>query len=437
MQHHAEPTRRRSETRRYRNVLFACQGMVALLLAGLFLPAAGMIATVSIAGTGLILMGVQHFLSRQLGAKSAELIGRQEALLAEAEASRQRTEELFAMTDILQSAEGHGDAGAVLKATSLRLLPHEAGALYVFNNSRDRLDLTVSWAPHCEFDPPEALVPDNCWALKRGKMHINNPSAGTLCCSHHLGSKATLEVPMIARGTVYGLLMVASNAEDPAANVKEVARISRALADTMSLALSNIALREKLRTQSLRDPLTGLYNRRYMEDALDRYLSMAERNNDPTSLIMIDLDHFKKLNDEHGHAKGDAVLRDAAVQLVGALRPADVVARYGGEELLVILPACPLEDAVLKAEILRSRIESLSEMHGCTISASFGVACVPQTSGKADLIPMADAALYQAKSAGRNCVRAAEARGPRGGGGGESIGPRLVAETAMGSARDF
>jgi diguanylate cyclase len=142
---------------------------------------------------------------------------------------------------------------------------------------------------------------------------------------------------------------------------------------------------------------------------------------------MIDLDHFKKLNDEHGHAKGDAVLRDAAVQLVGALRPADVVARYGGEELLVILPACPLGDAVLKAELLRGRIESLSEMHGCKVSASFGVASVPQTSGKADLIPMADAALYQAKAAGRNCVRAAEERTPRGDGGGEGSVPRLVA----------
>jgi diguanylate cyclase (GGDEF)-like protein len=154
---------------------------------------------------------------------------------------------------------------------------------------------------------------------------------------------------------------------------------------------------------------------------------MAERGGDATSVIMIDFDHFKKLNDEHGHAKGDAVLRDAAVQLVGALRPADVVARYGGEELLVILPACPIEDAVLKAEVLRSRIESLSEMHGCAVSASFGVACVPETSGKADLIPMADGALYEAKQAGRNCVRAAEPRSPRGGGGGESSGPRLVA----------
>ena len=189
----------------------------------------------------------------------------------------------------------------------------------------------------------------------------------------------------------------------------------------MSLALSNIALREKLRTQSLRDPLTGLYNRRYMEDALERYLSMAERTGDATSVIMIDLDRFKTLNDEHGHATGDAVLRDVAAQLVGALRPADVVSRYGGEELLVILPACPMEDALLRAEVLRSRIESLSETHGAAVSASFGVACVPTTSSKADVIAMADAALYAAKQAGRNCVRAAEPRTPA-----DSSRPRLA-----------
>jgi diguanylate cyclase (GGDEF)-like protein len=334
------------------------------------------------------------------------------------------------MTDILQSAETHADAGEVLRSASLRLLPKESGALYVFNNSRDRLDLAVSWSPLREFDPPETLVPDNCWALKRGKLHVNDPSAATLCCKHHSGTLATLEIPMVARGTVYGLLMLAADDEGRAARVREVARVARALADTMSLALSNIALREKLRTQSLRDPLTGLYNRRYMEDALDRYLSMAERSGEPTTVIMIDLDHFKKLNDEHGHAKGDAVLRDAAAQLVGALRPADVVSRYGGEELLVILPACPIEDALLKAEVLRSRIESLSEIHGAAVSASFGVASVPQTSlGKSDLIPMADAALYQAKQAGRNCVRTAELRAPKRVGA-EDGGPWLAAARA-------
>jgi diguanylate cyclase (GGDEF)-like protein len=407
---------------------------VAILVTAVLLAWPGPAAAAGIAGTALVLMGLQHAISRRLGNKSVDLIRKHEALLLEAETSRHRTEQLFEMTDMLQSAEDHADAGAVLRATTLRLLPEFSGALYVFNNSRDRLDLAVSWSAagsgQTEFRPAENLVPDNCWTLKRGKPHVNDPQSGTLCCMHHAGEAATLELPMVARGTVYGLLMLAT--PEGAAKLKGIARVGRALADSMSLALSNIALREKLRTQSLRDPLTGLYNRRYMEDALERYLSMAQRNKDSTSAIMIDLDNFKALNDTHGHAKGDAVLRDVAAQLVGALRPADVVSRYGGEELLVILPSCPLADAVLKAELLRGRIDSLSETHGLPISASFGVASVPETStGRDDLIPMADGALYAAKQAGRNCVRAAEpramksdrARSDRDGG---EMGPRLA-----------
>jgi diguanylate cyclase (GGDEF)-like protein len=406
-----------------RRVLYWSQGAMALsLVAILALPG---IEAAMVAAGGLALMAVQHFLWAHLRNRSIDLIHRHEALLVEAESSRHRVEELFEMTDMLQSAADQEDAGAVLKATSQRLLPEYSGALYVFNNSRDRLDLASSWSPFPEFVPGEILAPDNCWALKRGKPHVNDPRSKTLCCRHHASEAATMEFPMVARGTVYGLLMIATSRGT--AELKSVARVGRALADSMSLALSNIDLHEKLRAQSLRDPLTGLYNRRYMEDALEHYLSMAERGGECTSVIMVDLDNFKALNDEHGHAKGDAVLRDVASQLVGASRPADVVSRYGGEELLLILPTCSLNDAVLKAELLRTRIEALSEVQGVPVSASFGVACVPQTSGKADLIPMADAALYEAKQAGRNCVRAAEARGPRGGGGGESSGPRLVA----------
>jgi diguanylate cyclase len=137
---------------------------------------------------------------------------------------------------------------------------------------------------------------------------------------------------------------------------------------------------------------------------------------------MIDLDNFKRLNDEHGHAKGDAVLRDVAAQLVAALRPSDVVARYGGEELMVILPNCGLDAAVHKCEALRARIDGLSDAHGTPISASFGVAAVPETStSPSDVIPMADAALYAAKQAGKNCVRTAAPRAGR-----DEVQPRLA-----------
>lgn len=360
---------------------------------------------------GLALMLLTLTMSIFLAFKSfAELDGR----IAMAEASRQaheQVEELFAMTDMLQAAEDHVDAGAVLMATAIRLLPEFSGALYVFNNSRDRLDLAKSWNTSEAFRPADALLPGNCWALKRGKPHINDPASGTLCCMHHIDAAATIEVPMLARGQVHGLIVLALEAEDAHARLKGVGRLSRAMADSMSLALSNIALREKLRTQSLRDPLTGLYNRRYMEDALDRYVSLAERTSSPTSVVMIDLDNFKRLNDENGHAKGDAVLRDVAAQLVGGLRPSDVVARYGGEELMIILPGCSLEGAQIKAEGLRARIEGLSDAHGVPISASFGIATVPETStSPADVVPMADAALYAAKQAGKNCIRVAERR---------------------------
>ena len=335
-------------------------------------------------------------------------------LVDEARDAHRQVEELFAMTDMLQAAEDHEDAGAVLMATAQRLLPDFGGALYVFNNSRDRLDLAKSWGQSETFRPAATLLPGNCWALKRGKAHVNAPSSGSLCCMHAVGTGTTIEKPMMARGQVVGLLMLSSDAADALESNADIHRISRALADSMSLALSNIALREKLRTQSLRDPLTGLYNRRYMEDALERYISLAERTGTATSVLMVDLDNFKRINDEFGHAKGDAVLRDVAAQLVGTLRPSDVVARYGGEELVVIMPKCGLDNAAAKAEILRKRIESLSETHGAQISASFGVATVPETAtSAADIVPGADGALYAAKQGGKNRVILCERRSKR------------------------
>lgn len=353
-------------------------------------------------------------------------VARQIQDIKEAETSREQTQELFAMTDMLQAAEDHEDSGAILEATAHRLLPEFGGALYVFNNSRDRLDLAKSWNTNDGFEPGETLLPGNCWALKRGKPHINDPASNTLCCMHHIGLEAAIEVPMMARGQVYGLIMLSCNGPSAHAKLTKVRRLARALADSMSLTLSSIALREALRTQSLRDPLTGLYNRRYMEDALERFVSLAERAGNSTSVLMIDLDNFKQLNDQFGHAKGDAVLRDVAGQLVAAVRPSDVVSRYGGEELVVIMPNCGLDDAAIKAETLRARIEGLSEAHGIPISASFGVATVPETAtSPVDVVPMADAALYTAKKAGRNRVVKADRRGS-GAASEDPVKPRLA-----------
>jgi len=340
-----------------------------------------------------------------------EARGRRQAM-DEAVTAREQVEQLFAMTDMLQSASTHEDANGVLHATVDRLLPAFGGALYVFSNSRDRLDLSTHWRVPEDHPLPDVITPSACWALKRGKAHVNRTGPGALRCAHFDSGAAAIEVPMMARGEVYGLVVLQSDSPDAAMRFDDAMPVITAIADAMSLTLSNIALRDKLRNQALRDALTGLYNRRYMEDMLERFVSISERSARPLAVIMIDLDHFKRFNDEHGHAMGDTLLRAAAGAVTGGLRQGDIACRYGGEELIVLLPECTLADAVLKAELLRARIEALSDIHGVRVTASFGVAAFPETSGKvADLLRTADAALYQAKQSGRNCVIAAKVRG--------------------------
>jgi diguanylate cyclase (GGDEF)-like protein len=333
------------------------------------------------------------------------------AAVASADRSREQVARLFEMADVLQSASDHSDANAVLKATAADLVPGFSGALYVFNNSRDRLVLSTTWGRAENDALPETINPNTCWGLKRGKPHMNRGDGSKLCCGHHVGSETTLEIPMIARGEIVGLLQLFAGGIAAEQRLDTVIDLGSALADGMSLALANMALREKLRNQALRDPLTGLYNRRYMEDCLQRFVRLAERENREVSLVMVDLDHFKRLNDEHGHAFGDQVLRDAAMALTGSLRETDIVCRFGGEELVIILPDCPLERAADKAEVLRVRIEELTNTHGTEITASFGVASLPHTSQNVgDLLSAADQALYKAKQSGRNQVAKAPLR---------------------------
>lgn len=371
------------------------------------IQAATMLVLLMQLGAGLLaILGLLY----AFRSSAIEADGRAAALQA-ADKARRQVARLFEMADVLQSASDHADANAVLKATAVDLVPGFSGALYVFNNSRDRLVLSTTWARAENDALPETINPNACWALKRGKPHLNRADSTKLCCAHHIGSETSLEIPMIARGEIVGLLQLFASGVSAEQRLEDITALGSALADGMSLALANMALREKLRNQALRDPLTGLYNRRYMEDCLQRFVRLAERENREISLIMVDLDHFKRLNDEHGHSFGDQVLRDAALTLTGSLRETDIVCRFGGEELVVILPDCPLERAADKAELLRLRIEELSNTHGADISASFGVASVPHTSQSVtDLLQAADQALYKAKQNGRNQVAKAPMR---------------------------
>lgn len=338
------------------------------------------------------------------GAREAQARAR---AMSAATASREQVLRLFQMTDMLQSASDQADANAILTSTAADLIAGYGGALYVFNNSRDRLILSTSWNVPTE-ELADSIGLHQCWALKRGKTHVNQSEARGLSCDHHAGDAAVLEIPMAARGEVLGLFQIHAAGADAASRLDEVRELGAAMADAMSLALANIALRDRLRSQALRDPLTGLYNRRYMEDALERVVRLADREQQEVAVIMIDLDHFKRLNDQYGHAKGDAVLRDAAAAVIAQLRESDVACRYGGEELLVVMPNCGLDDALAKAERIRSSIESLSESGGAKVSASLGVSAFPATAGSIkDLLVTSDAALYGAKEGGRNQVAAA------------------------------
>lgn len=165
---------------------------------------------------------------------------------------------------------------------------------------------------------------------------------------------------------------------------------------------------EALRQQAVTDPLTGLYNRRYLNREAPLLLEQASASQKPLSLILLDLDHFKKINDEHGHLTGDHVLRIAASRMRAAVRPEDKVCRYGGEEFLVLLPDTGVELAVSIAERIRMRLaDPVHEPPGMRLTASAGVSTIKTAeTGINPALRRADQALYAAKSSGRNCVHA-------------------------------
>jgi diguanylate cyclase (GGDEF)-like protein len=188
-------------------------------------------------------------------------------------------------------------------------------------------------------------------------------------------------------------------------------------ADLLALALANLHLRENLHEQAIRDPLTGLFNRRFLNEALARKLSEAQRHQRALALLLLDIDHFKRINDTYGHDAGDAVLRAVGRLLSSGLRAEDTACRFGGEEMLLVLSEITREDALASAERLRKTICTLDiESGGAVlplITVSIGVSLFPYHGTTADtLITAADHALYEAKTGGRNRVCVAKEKEP-------------------------
>jgi diguanylate cyclase (GGDEF)-like protein len=211
-------------------------------------------------------------------------------------------------------------------------------------------------------------------------------------------------VPLIYQGSFVGLLMVRS---DDAARVwaDNELLLLHTVADQLAVAVNQAHLFAQMQQQALTDGLTGCYNRRSFELQLERDLHLATRMRQPLSLIMLDLDHFKQINDQAGHEAGDVALRMLADTLRDELRAVDTAARFGGDEFVAILPQCNHEGAQLVAERLRQRIEETIVPGYGQVTASFGVATFPTHASSRDtLVVAADRALYNSKNAGRNRI---------------------------------
>ncbi|HRO60277.1 MAG TPA: diguanylate cyclase [Burkholderiaceae bacterium] len=292
-----------------------------------------------------------------------------------------------------------------------RLLPRASWSLYVYRNSRDLLELKAAWGETAQW--AESIEPDKCWGLRRGQPH-ESVTTGGLFCEHleaglpEAGSWRLRCLPLIAHGEVLGLLSVRSVAAGSGEAAVGESMLA-AVAEQLSLSISNMRLREALRLQSVVDPLTGLFNRRYLDETLPRELARATRTGNPVAVVMLDLDHFKRINDEHGHAAGDAVLRAVGRQVKTLVRASDVPCRYGGEELAIVLLDCGKAGAAIRS---REILEAIREMPvpadmrmRAPITASLGVAVFPDDAGDSELlIRAADRAMYQAKHSGRNRV---------------------------------
>ena len=319
------------------------------------------------------------------------------------------------MLNLLQVCGTGEESYYVLGNYIQKLFPSDSGFLYLLKDAKTTLEVVFSWGDSLTSE--KVFDYDHCWALRQGKVHMVEEPGGVVC--RHLKGEPTngyLCVPMIAQGEIIGFFHLRCGPSDieefPETRRKIMflkQRLAVAITDHIGLALANLNMRETLRVQSIRDPLTGLFNRRFMEESLTRELSRAKRHTTALAIIMMDLDHFKNFNDTQGHEAGDLLLAATGGILKKSVRSEDVVCRYGGEEFLIILCGASGKDALDRAEYIRNQIKEIKLMyHGKqlpAVTASLGVAVFDEHNNTApDILNAADKALYSAKNQGRDRV---------------------------------
>ncbi|HEX2241639.1 MAG TPA: sensor domain-containing diguanylate cyclase, partial [Actinomycetota bacterium] len=317
------------------------------------------------------------------------------------------------MGELLQTCNSNDELYEVVARFAQRLFPWGAGSLFMFSSSRDLASEVTRWGESP--GDSDGLGLEDCWALRRGRAHVVSRTGAAPRCAHIRGVPfVSFCVPVQSQGEVAGVLYLRDGGPEQQSSLREAdlegaLQLALTVSERLGVALTNLTLRQSLRAQSIHDPLTGVFNRRYMEETLDRELQRASRHRIGLGLIMVDIDHFKTYNDRHGHEAGDQILRAVGEFLAVRVRAGDIVCRYGGEEFVLILPDASLEQTIERAEEIVRAVRALEvEFRGLALSSvtiSAGVAAYPDHgTGKDSLLRASDRALYRAKEEGRDRV---------------------------------
>lgn len=326
---------------------------------------------------------------------------------------------LAEMGSLFQACRTTEEVYPVVAQYACRLFTTESGSLFVLDASRNTLEEMANWGESTTMR--RAFSPDACWALRTGKLHVAGGSGSKLVCPHvsHPSPFAYLCIPLSALGDTLGVITLIRTASleiesvtpdmDAEPYSEPELQLATAFAEQVRLTLANSKLREALRQEAIRDPLTNLFNRRYLDETLERELKRAERIGLSLGIVMLDIDHFKDFNDAFGHQTGDAILRELGSYLLSHIRGEDVACRYGGEEFVVILPGIALDDLRERAEECRAGVKRMSVLYEGksvdNIAVSLGISLFPQHGETSEmLLRAADQALYRAKAEGRDRV---------------------------------
>jgi diguanylate cyclase (GGDEF)-like protein/PAS domain S-box-containing protein len=335
-----------------------------------------------------------------------------------------RTKQMTALNEMGSLLECSGtvkEACDVVANSVQKLFPEApSGVLYLFRSSLNLVEMAVRWG---KIDPAGVTFhPDACWSLRRGLPHWNAPTGSSGINCQHVDKDSVVEslcVPMVAQGNTIGVLHLEfeSVAQLRRGSGHESLRDSHeqlaiSAASQIALSLASLQLRETLREQSIRDPLTSLFNRRFLEESFERELQVASRKKQSIAVLFLDLDHFKRFNDAFGHDAGDMVLRSLAGLFRDFFRATDICCRYGGEEFAIILPESSAQDAAIRADALRSEVKRMRVQYKKQtlgqLTLSAGVAAFPEHgTTSAELLKIADQCLYESKSRGRDVVTVA------------------------------